>query len=443
MKKWLLIAASVILIGAAGVGGYKWMSKSSGKAPAAAERTTKVTKGELAVNVSGSGTAEPVDREKLLSSDSGKITEVLVKEGDTVKKGQVLIKFEGQDNSTAISQEELNLQQTQLNLADAQNSFKTQVTSDNLDSLKTNIQKLNLQIQQSRDKIQNLKDEEVPPPPITAPIDGTITTLDAEVGQQVNGATKLVEMTNYKDLQVVIQVDELDINQVAIGQKAEVAFDAVQGATIGGTVSAIADEGSATNGVSTYDVTIHLDQSPKVKAGMTANANIIIEDKKDVLLLPIEAVHQFGKRDVVFLPQANAQNGSSGSAGQQGANGQSSGQQRNGQGNGQQRNGQSNGQGNGQQRNGQQQAAGGQGSGAAGNQQASRGNIKVVQVGSHNANFIEITAGLQEGEEVLLPPLVGTTSQQNARFGGPGGFGGIGGGFGGGGNFNRNRGGAQ
>ncbi|GAA3330450.1 hypothetical protein GCM10020331_083060 [Ectobacillus funiculus] len=75
----------------------------------------------------------------------------------------------------------------------------------------------------------------------------------------------VAHITNYNDLQVVVGVDELDISKVAVGQTATVAVSAFEDTDYTGTVTAVANEGTASNGVSTFDVTVHLDKSDNLK----------------------------------------------------------------------------------------------------------------------------------------------------------------------------------
>lgn len=436
MKKWIILIVAVVLIGAAGFFGYKQFFAKNNSGQNAIVSTAQARKGSISVEVSGSGAVETVERETVKTKENGKIAEVKVKEGDHVKKGQVLITFEAKDNSSQIRQEELKLEQKQFDLDDARNKWKEQAKEGN-ETSDVNIRKLELDIQSSKDNIAALRDEAKAPAAIVSPIDGDITVLNVASGDEVNGGFSAMDIVNYDKLQTVIQVDEMDIAQIKVGQKSEIMLDALPDQKLGGAVTAIAKEGKATNGVSVFDVTIGLEASNDVKVGMSTEATVKIEQKDDILIVPIEAVHQVGNQHIVFVPATGETGGATrqNAAGEGGAAGDASGGSGTDGTNPEAGNGTPNASGAGQVerlnrmnwRNGSAANAANAGGGAM------QQKAVIVEVGLHNETFIEIKSGLAEGEQVILPAVVSSTSNQTMQ----GGFG-IGG-FGGGmgvGNFN-------
>ncbi|MEB3100062.1 efflux RND transporter periplasmic adaptor subunit [Ferviditalea candida] len=422
MRKWIMLVSGVVIIALA-VGGYQWFVKKPEKSAAPTVNTAKVKRGDLSVTVSGTGTVGPVNRQTVKVLKGGQIKEVLVQEGDAVKKGQLLCTFEAKDNSDQIQQEELNLSKARLDLADAQQQFKDQAFGSNVDDLKSNIKKLQLSVDQSLQKIQTLEADQQPSDPVVAPMDGVISTLSVDANQQLNDGGEFGVITDYQHLQVVIQVDELDISKVQKGQNVQITLDALPNQAIEGTVEKISAEGTASNGVAVFDVTISLKNVQNVRAGMTAEAEIKVADKPDALMVPIEAVHQIRGRNVVFLsntvntgsnttgapqrsPRPNGNSGAAENAGNFGNTGNS----------------------------GNAESSGNAGN--SGNSGTPPRNVREVQVGIHNESYIEIVSGLKEGDEVILPMVAGSSSANSnvrgAGFGGPG-IGGFGGGFGGGG----------
>ncbi len=142
--------------------------------------------------------------------------------------------------------------------------------------------------------------------PIEAPAAGTITSLDVEEGDRVNDGQVVAHLTNYSDLQVKVQVDELDIPKVKVGQTAAIKINAFPEATYTGKVTSIAKEGTVSNGVSTFDVTVHIDKPTNVKIGMTAEVSILVEKKDNALYVPIEAVHTMNDEKFVLVVQQSA-----------------------------------------------------------------------------------------------------------------------------------------
>jgi RND family efflux transporter MFP subunit len=124
---------------------------------------------------------------------------------------------------------------------------------------------------------------------IVAPFDGLVTDILVSVGERATG--EVIELVS-SDLKVVLQVDELDIGSLEAGQPAVVTFEAWPGEELNGRIQAIApSSGSDSDGLVNYDVSIHLDTSRlPVLVGMTADAQLITEEKENVLLVPNAAV---------------------------------------------------------------------------------------------------------------------------------------------------------
>lgn len=230
-----------------------------------------------------------------------------------------------------------------------------------------NIDQLNNQILQTKEKIKSLQEQESPPDPIVAPFSGEIVTRDVEPGTDLKAGQAVAEIANYQDFQMVIAVDELDIPKVKVGQTANITLNAFPDQKFQGEVIKIADEGTVNNGVATFDVTILLKKADGIRSGMTGEAVITVQQKENVLYVPIEAVQKRGNQYMVFT--ANGGN--------------------------------------------------------------SQGNprMKNVEVGISNEDYIEITAGLNEGDEVILPTITNRTQSFNRIPGAfPGGMGGFSGG---------------
>ncbi len=131
---------------------------------------------------------------------------------------------------------------------------------------------------------------------IKSPIDGQVATLDAEVGidpgsdATVSGASSIATIVTKQQI-AIIQLNEVDTAKIAVGQKAKLTFDAIPELTIDGTVSEIGGVGSVTSGVVNYGIKVAFDtQDERVKPGMSASVDIIVNSKDGALLIPNEAL---------------------------------------------------------------------------------------------------------------------------------------------------------
>jgi HlyD family secretion protein len=435
MRKWWLLGIGVVVVASAVFYYFNLGSKDEVAAAAAAVTTTQVRKGTIEVSVSGTGSIAADEKVSVKSPEKqGTIGLVKVTAGDKVQKGQVLATIEGEDNTDKIESAELDLEKKLLQLQSTQEQLKSATDEQNIENIKLNIDQQQLDITEARQNIADLKTAEAGST-IVAPIGGTVTAVSATNGDSLGGASDIFEIADYDHLQIVVSIDELDISQVKLGQAATVSVDAFPNKTFTGKVVDIADEGTTSNGVASFNVTISLDTIAGLKPGMTAEASIEVQKKDNVLMLPIEAVQSFGSRYMVFLPAGSGTTGQTG-AGAGGQYGQSGGQAGSGSGN------QSGGGTGYRTRSGGSSGNGGNqfgsGSKRSGDRNASRfggGVPQVIQVGIHNDDYIEIVSGLTEGERVIVPTVQAAAAATNQGAGGfrAGGFGGLGGGFGGGG----------
>jgi multidrug efflux pump subunit AcrA (membrane-fusion protein) len=210
--------------------------------------------------------------------------------------------------------------------------------------------------------------------PVTAPADGVITTVSVAADDKVTAGQVVAHLTNYKDLQTIVQVDELDINKIQTGQTVSMTVSAVPDQTFTGTVTGVASEGTSANGVSTFDVTIHFDSIDNLKVGMSTEASILTASKENALLVPLDAIHSANGEKYVIVQSTSS-------------DGQTAGAEQ-----------------------------------------------KTVKTGLANEDYVEITEGVSEGDVIQLPQLATDSSSSTQRSMMQGGFGapGLGGNMGGG-----------
>lgn len=387
---WLLV---LIIAVASTV--FALLPDKSNKEAATPVNTAKVQKGNITVNVTGTGAVEAKKVESIYATDQGNIAKVLVKENQIVQKGQVLMTYEATDVSTNLRQQQNTLRQQQADLQDKQEQYKNLMmdgaTQSQLDTAKSGIEKVKGDIVATQAEIAALNEDHIPPEPLKATIDGTITKINVSSGGMATDGAEAFTITDYNNLSVKIKIDELDIPKVVPGMSAAIILDALPDEPYSGKVTEIANEGTVTNGVSVFDVTIQLLDSRNARVGMSAKGTITIEEKQGILILPIESVTQSGNEySVKVLKRADkspAQGTAATKAGSPSAEPSQNG---------------------------------------ADLDAASTAEETKISVGVHDESQIEIISGLNAGDEVIVPTVVATQQQDtesNSEAGFGGGFG--------------------
>lgn len=141
---------------------------------------------------------------------------------------------------------------------------------------------------------------------VTAPFAGIVTESLPLPGDQVGAGTTAFRIDDLSSLLVDVNVSEVDINSVAIGQPVTLTFDAILGREYHGEVVEVAQAGTVSAGVVNFKVTVELtDADSLVKPGMTAAVNITVRELTDVLLVPNRAVRLSDGERVVYLLENN------------------------------------------------------------------------------------------------------------------------------------------
>lgn len=137
---------------------------------------------------------------------------------------------------------------------------------------------------------------------LTAPFGGTVTDVSSMVGDQVNAGTTAFRVDDLSQLLVDVEVPEVDINRVKVGQIVQLTFDAITAAQYEGKVAQVARVGNESSGIVNFEITIEiLNPDDQVLPGMTAAVNIIITQLTDVLTVPNRAVRLVDNKQVVYV----------------------------------------------------------------------------------------------------------------------------------------------
>ena len=211
---------------------------------------------------SGDGTFEPTV-DTVLSADLSSSVEV-ANEGDYVSVGSALFAME------------------------------TRSAKDLIDSYKNSMDSAESQLesaQSSLDSTQETYDDYT----ITAPISGTVVTKNVKVGDNVqNGssASTLAVIYDLSSLTFQMNIDELDISQVSTGQEVQVTADAFENEVFSGTVTNVSMEGTSSNGVTYYPVTVTLNELGNLLPGMNVDGVIVVDSAEQALAVPADALQR-------------------------------------------------------------------------------------------------------------------------------------------------------
>lgn len=282
----------------------------------------KTEKGSIVSEVTATGSIVARTTVKISADVSAKITELPVKEGDLVRKGDVLIRLDQTRYKAAVGQAEASLaaaraaeKRAEASLLESEQihrrskeMFEGQLISEeNYIQIQTSyeVAKANLESAQYFTKQQKAVLEEVKDnldkTIITTPIDGTVVALNAEVGEIVmigtmnNAGTVILTVADLNTIEVEVEVDETDVARVHLDQETRISVDAFPDTTFKGRVvevgNAARSSGSTTDRVTNFLVKILLiDDVPGIKPGMTATADITTAKETDILYVPIQAV---------------------------------------------------------------------------------------------------------------------------------------------------------
>lgn len=198
-----------------------------------------------AVRPSGAGTLRAGDL-----SGSVSVKKLLVRAGDYVSVGTAIFSMDAEDASDILKTYKNKVSDAKSSLENAQSNLDT--TTDNYENYT-----------------------------ITAPISGTVTTKNVNVGENVqngNSATALAVIYDLSEVTFEMNIDELDISNVKVGQKVEVTADAFEDQTFEGTVTKVSMEGTAANGVTYYPVTVTMTEYGDLLPGMNVTGVIILDE---------------------------------------------------------------------------------------------------------------------------------------------------------------------
>jgi HlyD family secretion protein len=328
-------------------------------------KLAKVERGDLAKSVVATGKVEPITKVEIKSKASGIVKKLLVDAGDRVKRGQVLCELDRDEIQAQVNSARAQLLASQAaergagadlarakvdaegpdvpllkraydramrmakegvvsqsSLDDAQKNYELALNKQNVAKAQVLVltakeKQAAAQVQQDKANLAQL-DEQLSYTTITSPIDGVILSRDVEMGDAVSSilvlgssATLIMTLGDTSQVYVKGKVDESDIGKVYLGQPARIKVESFKDKTFHGKVTKIAPMGVEKDNVTTFEVRVSINNpGGELKANMTANAEIILEEHKNVLEIPEGAlIYDKDKKTYVQVPDPSAKDG--------------------------------------------------------------------------------------------------------------------------------------
>ncbi|EIP99689.1 RND family efflux transporter, MFP subunit [Opitutaceae bacterium TAV1] len=289
------IITSFVVLGAVAGGG--WYYYQSRQPEPVAFNTAPLTRGDLIQSVTATGTLEPVEKIEVSSQISAIIKEVLVDYNSSVKKGDVLARLDPATYESRLNQANAQLANTRANYnlvklnADRIVSLRERnlVSQQELDQAQAQLEQAEAQLQIQNASVENAK-VDLDRCVIDAPIDGIVLDRQATVGKTVaaslNAPTLFILVTDLRKLQINAAIAEADIGSVREGQSVQFTVDAFPNRRFDGTVAQIRNSPIISSNVVTYATIIDVRNDDRtLKPGMTANVSVIVNQRRDALLV--------------------------------------------------------------------------------------------------------------------------------------------------------------
>jgi HlyD family secretion protein len=348
-RKFSLIAAAVIVIGIAGVWGFSTLSGAS--TPIDPSKIATIEQGTMVRSVVATGKVEPVTKVELKSKANGIIEKLLVDVDQVVQPGQILAELDKENLTARLREARANLEAAEAareaavaqlrkneieaespdvafakrNYDRAQQLFDQKlVAQSGLDEAKSALEQAQNrqraasgQLVIARAKVTEAtanvaqahatverSEEELANATIRSPIRATVLTRDVEIGSPVSSilnlganATLVMTLGDIEKVFVRGKVDEADIGHVRLGQVARITTETFRDRVFTGRVTEIAPIGAEKDNVTTFAVKVSIDNpGSELKANMTANAEIVLEELPNSLLVPEAAISYDAQR---------------------------------------------------------------------------------------------------------------------------------------------------
>lgn len=260
----------------AAAGGVYWWREGP-----VAVSVVKPTRGPAVEAVYATGTVEPTVMLPIAPRQAGYLAELNVDEGDRVRKDQTLARLDDADLRNTVEELTARAEFARAQYQRTQELVNRKLLANaELDKARTDLDAANALLRRAR----SLRDHMT----LSSPADGLIIRRDGEIGQFIPVGQAVFYLSCCAPLRVTAEVDEEDIPKVRVGQKAVLHADALPDQVLDGEVAEITPKGDPV--ARSYRVRIRLAEPEKLLVGMTVDANLVISERQDALLLPSAAI---------------------------------------------------------------------------------------------------------------------------------------------------------
>jgi HlyD family secretion protein len=341
-RRWIWLLVAVILL-AGGYAAVKASLRPNNKIDPS--KLAEISRGSIARSVVATGKIQPRAKVDVKSKASGIVQRILVDYGDWVKQGQVLVELDKVELRARVREAraqleaaqaaeqsaEAALQRNQVDaegpdlpflksamqraqklhengliarsvLEDAEKAYQLALNKQlsamrSVAVTRAEVARARAQVSQAQAALERAE-EDLSNSTITSPMDGLVLSRNVEVGDAVSSilvlgsqATLLMTLGDVSDVYVLGKVDQADIGKIYLGERARIVVESFKDKKFEGAVTKIAPLGVEKDNVTTFEVRVSIkNPTGELKANMSANAEIILEEKPDVLLVPEGAI---------------------------------------------------------------------------------------------------------------------------------------------------------
>jgi RND family efflux transporter MFP subunit len=330
-KKWIGIL--VVALALAGVAYMKAKSRDKADAKGADStpfRLGKVQAEDLQVSVREVGVVDPVTKVEVKSAVSGRVLSLKIREGAIVKQGDVLAEIEPDVNQAqSLSDVQASVKESELKLQDAERDFSMQkalfeqglIGHDTYRSSEIRRDQARETLRASQMRYQIVEDRGIPisgnassqNARVTSPMSGVVIKKGVELGETVtsgvssfNAGTVLFTVADLKSLIIRVNLNEVDIAKVHVGQTARISLDAYPQKIFTGKVTFVSPSAELVEKIKVFKIEIGLDELGEAfKTGMSANVEILGEKRDKAISIPLEALQKRDGKTISYRLKTN------------------------------------------------------------------------------------------------------------------------------------------